>query len=119
MKIEEGKFYKDREGTVYEVLAIRDGSVIAYEDGDVDTRYVDGRSTLGGESVYDLIEEVPAPLKLEGFVNVYEAEGLGYKRFRLVDPIEVDCELPKNVLDGYKYLATIDLSTLNEGNLVK
>jgi hypothetical protein len=61
MKIEEGKFYKDREGEVQGPAVRREGKVLyTFKVGD--TSYSDkGEFITGATSDQDLIEEVPDP----------------------------------------------------------
>lgn len=83
MKLEVGKFYKDREGNKIEVIAIRDERAMTYAVSEkalysygLDGRFCDADNN---DSQYDLIEEWQEPVVIEGWCNIYKNEEIGHE----------------------------------------
>lgn len=83
MKFEIGKFYKTRDGRKAECLYIPDGAddfpmiLRINRECFPQTCCVDGSYGRGIETEIDLISEWREPIKIEGWVNVYE-DRFGY-----------------------------------------
>lgn len=88
LKLEAGKYYKDREGDVYGPIDANDHPIYSFTDGDL-IWTENGNYYEIGESDYDLIKEVPNPNQESEPMSEQPKSSPKFKEITLMEALDV------------------------------